>query len=147
MSQKISGSVCLNHPNVPALAHCATCRKPVCADCVKSAEGIQCCSDVCLQNALASRVVVDDIMQRKQKSQFKALLRRLVLIIVLLALAALAWHYKEPLQNLFKQGKSKTEELSKDLGGQVKGAKDSYQKELDAKDAQRKAKQQKKYGL
>ena len=68
MSSKINGSVCLNHPNVPAVAHCATCRKPICADCAKTAEGITCCSKACLQNALDSRAVVGDIMARKKKN-------------------------------------------------------------------------------
>ncbi|NMA43623.1 MAG: hypothetical protein GX946_09615 [Oligosphaeraceae bacterium] len=143
MARKISGPVCLNHPDVPAVTNCATCRKPVCADCIVSEGKIKCCSQICLQNALASQVVVGDIMQSRQKMQFKGLLRRLVTLIIILLLAAVAWRYRAPLLDLFRQGKSKTEEI----GGQIKGATDNYKKELDAKDAARKARQQKKLGL
>ena len=147
MSSKIKGSVCLNHPDVPAVAHCATCRKPVCADCLKSAEGINCCSDRCLQNALDSRVVVGDILERKKKSNFKRIIRNLILLLIVLLLAWFAWQHRQQLQDLFRQGKTKTEQVGKGLSDQVKSKTDNYKKELDAGDARRIAANDKKYGF
>ena len=147
MSSKINGSVCLNHPNVPAVAHCATCRKPICADCTKTAEGITCCSKACLQNALDSRVVVGDILTRKKKSQFKRIIRNLIVLLIVLVLAWFAYQHREQLLDLFRKGKAKTEQVSKEAVGQVKSKAENYKKELDEGDARRKAANDKKYGF
>jgi len=147
MSSKINGSVCLNHPNVPAVAHCATCRKPICADCAKTAEGITCCSKACLQNALDSRVVVGDILTRKKKSEFKRIIRNLIVLLIILVLAWFAYQHREQLLDLFRKGKAKTEQVSKEAVGQVKSKAENYKKELDEGDARRKAANDKKYGF
>ncbi len=147
MSSKINGSVCLNHPNVPAVAHCATCRKPICGDCAKTAKGITCCSDACLQNALDSRAVVGDILARKKKSEFKRIIRNLILLLIVLALAWFAYQHRQQLQDLFRKGKSKTEQVGKDAVGQVKSKTKTFKKELDEGDARRKAANDKKYGF
>ena len=147
MSSKINGSVCLNHPNVPAVAHCATCRKPICADCAKTAEGITCCSKACLQNALDSRAVVGDIMARKKKSESKRIIRNLIVLLIVLVLAWFAYQHREQLLDLFRKGKAKTEQVSKEAVGQVKSKAENYKKELDEGDARRKAANDKKYGF
>ena len=147
MSSKINGSVCLNHPNVPAVAHCATCRKPVCADCAKTAKRITCCSDACLKNALDSRVVVGDILARKKKSEFKRIFINLIVFLIVLVLAWFAYQHREQLLDLFRKGKAKTEAVSKDAIGQVKGKTETFKKELDEGDARRKAANDKKYGF
>ena len=147
MSSKINGSVCLNHPNVPAIAHCATCRKPICADCAKTAEGITCCSKACLQNALDSRAVVGDIMARKKKSESKRIIRNLIVLLIVLVLAWFAYQHREQLLDLFRKGKAKTEQVSKEAVGQVKSKAENYKKELDEGDARRKAANDKKFGF
>jgi len=142
-----AGSVCLNHPDVPAVAHCATCRKPICADCAKTAEGITCCSNACLQNALDSGIVVGDIMARKKKSGLKRAVRNLITLLIILVLAWFAYQHRDRLMDLFRKGKAKTEQVSQEAVGQIKTKTDNYKKELDANDARRRAARDKKYGF
>ena len=40
---KISESVCLNHPDTPAVTRCATCSKPICKQCIVSKNGSSYC--------------------------------------------------------------------------------------------------------
>lgn len=40
-----SGSVCINHPDTLAVAHCCVCRRPVCRDCLIERDGYKCCSE------------------------------------------------------------------------------------------------------
>ena len=47
----ISKSYCLNHPDTPAVARCATCGKHVCAQCVVSRNGSSYCSKACADSA------------------------------------------------------------------------------------------------
>lgn len=147
MSSKIKQSVCLNHPNVPAVAHCATCRKPICEECVKTAKGISCCSDACLQNALDSQVVVGDIMARKKKSELKRVIRNFILLLFVLAAAWFAYQHRQALQNMLQRGKAKTEQVGKEVSGQVKSKTETFKHDLDEGDARRRAANDKKYGF
>ena len=88
---KIEGSVCLNHPNVPAVARCAVCRKPICADCVVKKDGVTYCSAKCRDDAIRTGAMVEGVEESKARSNAKILLKRIIILIILLALAAGGW--------------------------------------------------------
>ena len=88
---KIEGSVCLNHPNVPAVARCAVCRKPICADCVVKHEGVTYCSTKCRDDAIRTGAMVAGVQESKSRSNNKRIIMTLVKLIILLALIAGGW--------------------------------------------------------
>ena len=42
---------CANHPDIPAVAYCRTCGKPLCANCTRSVQGVIYC-ETCLADRL-----------------------------------------------------------------------------------------------
>ena len=52
----MSGTYCLNHPDTPAVARCATCGKHICAQCVVTKNGAKYCSEACAQAAANSNL-------------------------------------------------------------------------------------------
>ena len=88
---KIEGSVCLNHPNVPAVARCAVCRKPICAECVVKHDGVVYCSAKCRDDAIRTGAMVEGVEESKARSNSNILLKRIIILIILLALAAGGW--------------------------------------------------------
>jgi hypothetical protein len=46
----MASSVCVNHPQQPAVARCVTCNKPVCSSCVVKSDGRTFCSGTCRDN-------------------------------------------------------------------------------------------------
>ena len=65
MTKPIHGSVCLNHPNMPAVARCATCSKPICGECVKVFDGVTYCSKLCYENALRTGMLTEKVYSQK----------------------------------------------------------------------------------
>ncbi len=63
MAKIDNGSVCLNHPNVPAVARCAVCRKPICADCIVKKDGVVYCSTKCRDDAIRTGAMVEGVEQ------------------------------------------------------------------------------------
>ncbi|HPY89434.1 MAG TPA: B-box zinc finger protein [Lentisphaeria bacterium] len=88
MSKPIKGSVCLNHPNVAAVARCATCSKPICGECAQVHDGSTFCSKLCYDNAMRTGMMVDDVQRRKGMANFR---RKIAIIINLLILAAIIY--------------------------------------------------------
>lgn len=111
MAEKILGSVCLNHPDVPAIANCATCRKPICKECIHSKNNVVCCSEQCLINAVASAVVTDDILKKKKAVERKKLVKKIITLIILLIILGFAWKNKDSIKKLFEKGKAETEKI------------------------------------
>jgi len=136
MAKNLEGVVCLNHPNTPAVARCAACGKPICADCMKTKNNITCCSDRCLVNAIESGAVVSDIMGRKKKSEAKGLVAKIIKIVVVLLIIACLFGFKDKLMSLFHQAKDKTATLTEQAQGKVQegiNAIDKKGKDWDAK--------------
>lgn len=93
---KISESVCLNHPDTPAVTRCATCSKPICKQCIVSKNGSSYCSRQCADNAAESVGRVGQVLENKKKADAKARRRTVIAAILLLAAAAAAyWYYSQ----------------------------------------------------
>ncbi len=93
---EVSQSVCLNHPNQPAVARCTSCRKPVCAACVVKQDGKDYCSTQCAQNAVRGEASVDHVIKAKEQGDAARNLRKLITLLILLALCAIAYYvYKQ----------------------------------------------------
>ena len=88
----LSESVCLNHPDTPATARCATCGKPVCSQCVIHRNGLDYCSESCADSADSSVGRVDSALNSKRKTDAQAR-RRNAILFFLLILAAAAGYY------------------------------------------------------
>jgi len=93
MAEKINGSVCLNHPDTPAVAHCAVCRKPVCKECQKIYDGVSYCSKECHDNAKRTGAMVDDVVNRRKAVELKMKIRNAIVIVIIAALAFAGYKY------------------------------------------------------
>ena len=89
----ISDSYCLNHPDTPAAARCATCGKHVCEKCTVIRDGVSYCSDACADAAAASSGRVNSALEAGRKNAAKARVRSIVILIIIIAAAAGAWYY------------------------------------------------------
>jgi len=114
MADRINGSVCLNHPNTPAVKRCAVCSKPLCAECVKMHDGVAYCSDMCWDNAKRTGLMVDDVEKRKKAANAKALVRKIIVFLVIVALAVGGYCYytknKSTVDAKIKKAKNATEQ-------------------------------------
>jgi len=128
MADKINGSVCLNHPNTPAVAHCAVCRKPVCKECVKIYDGTSFCSRACYEKSLETGKMVDDVVAKRKSVESRRMIRNIIILIVIAALAFGGYMY-------YKNNKSKVD-------AQIRKAK--MQSEQTIKKAEKKANESKK---
>lgn len=92
----ISESVCLNHPDTPAVIRCATCGKPICEQCIVERNFSKYCSEKCAENAANSAGRVNDVLENRKKVDAR-LRRRAVVILILLAAVAAAgyWFYTQ----------------------------------------------------
>ena len=116
-----SGSVCINHPNTLAVAHCCVCRRPICADCLVEKDGYKCCSEECLKMAKESTSRVAGIMDRRAKSNRKSSLRGLVKLIVIIAVlvvlflfrAQIKQGYNQHIRPIFNKGSQKIEQINR----------------------------------
>ena len=88
---KISDSVCLNHPDTPAVTRCATCGKPVCKNCIVNKNGSNYCSQVCADNAQKSAGRVSEVMESRKRADSRRGVRTLVILIILIAAGAAAY--------------------------------------------------------
>ena len=93
MADRINGSVCLNHPNTPAVKRCAVCSKPLCAECVQMHDGVPYCSDLCWDNAKRTGMLVKDVEARKKSTAVKVFIRKVVYLIIIAALAYGGYYY------------------------------------------------------
>ena len=90
---KLSDSYCLNHPDTPATARCATCGKHVCEKCTVIKNGVSYCSEACAAAAAASTGRVDSAIEAGRKNAARARLRSIIILIIIAAAAAGAWYY------------------------------------------------------
>ena len=95
----ISNSYCLNHPDTPAAAHCATCGKHVCAQCVVERNGVKYCSKQCADAAANSTGRVNSAVNAERNIAAKARIRTIIILIILAAAAAGGWYYYQNNKN------------------------------------------------
>ena len=120
---KISDSYCLNHPDTPATARCATCGKHVCEQCTVIKNGVSYCSDACAAAAEASTGRVDSAVEAGRRNAAKARLRTIVILIIIIAAAAGGWYY-------YTNNKDKVDSAVKEAGKNVQKGLDTSKKTI-----------------
>lgn len=116
-----SGSVCINHPDTLAVAHCCVCRRPVCKDCLIERDGYKCCSEECLKMARESTSRVAGIMDRRRSTDRKCACRRFVRLVILAAILVLLFlfhgsimrGYNQHIRPLFNKGSQRIDEINR----------------------------------
>ena len=96
----ISDSVCLNHPDTPAVTRCTTCGRPVCSKCIVKRDGADYCSESCADNARSAQGRVDTMAAGKKRSEAARRIRTIIILIILIVAAAAGYSY-------YKKNKSK----------------------------------------
>ncbi|MBQ7175932.1 MAG: B-box zinc finger protein [Victivallales bacterium] len=124
MAEKINGSVCLNHPDTPAVAHCAVCRKPVCQECQKIYEGVTYCSKECYESAKRTGSMVDDVIKKRKAVELKRKIRNIIILLIIIALAFAGWTY-------YKKNKSTIDAKAKNLKQQTEKTINDSKKSID----------------
>lgn len=96
--KSITNSVCLNHPDQPAVTRCITCFKPICSQCVIDADGREFCSRQCVESYFSTRNMVDNYNAAAQQRKKRARIMLLIKLIILggLAYGAYVYFRKEP---------------------------------------------------
>ena len=114
----ISKSYCLNHPDTPAVARCATCGKHVCAQCLVSRNGSSYCSEACADSAANTAGRVNTAVAAERNIAARARIRTIVIIIILAAAAAGGWYY-------YQGHKDEVNSAVKNAGNKVQKSMDS----------------------
>ncbi len=114
---KISDSVCLNHPDTPAVTRCATCGKPICRSCIVSQNGSNYCSQLCAANAEKSAGRVSAVMESRKRADSRRGARTLIILVILIAGAAAAYYFYTRNKDDVDRFVQKTE---KELGKKIK---------------------------
>lgn len=108
----LSGSVCLNHPDTPAVTRCASCSKPICKQCIVSRNGSNYCSETCAKNAAETVGQVNRTLEERRRTGAKTRLRAIILLVIIIIIAAAAsWYYN--------QNKSDVDRLMRETGAQI----------------------------
>ncbi len=82
--------VCLKHTDTEAVTRCAACGKPLCERCRMTADGADYCSEECHRRGVASGARSGDVLVRKESADRKALLRKVIYLLIVLILALIA---------------------------------------------------------
>ena len=123
----ISKSYCLNHPDTPAVARCATCGKHVCAQCVVARNGSSYCSKACADSAANTAGRVNTAVAAERNIAARARMRAIVIIIILAAAAAAGLYYY---QNHKDEVNSKVNSAVKKAGNKVQKSMDSTKQSI-----------------
>ncbi|MCM8530489.1 MAG: hypothetical protein NE330_04945 [Lentisphaeraceae bacterium] len=97
----IEGKVCLNHTNIPAVARCTSCMKPVCQECVVNVNSDNFCSDTCAENHIRTSADINRF-KSKQKS---GVMKKVIILAILAALAWFGWTKKEEIKQKIDEKK------------------------------------------
>ena len=130
----ISQSVCLNHPETPAVIRCATCGKPICEKCIVNMNGSAYCSTQCAVNAANSSGRVNEVLESKKRADSKSKGKFIVVLIILAALAAGGyWYYQNnqaKVQRAIKKTERKLRRAENSVKADAREAKKEIQKNL-----------------
>ena len=127
----ISDSVCLNHPDTPAVTRCATCGKPVCGKCVVSRNGADYCSESCAANAQSAEGRVSSVMASKKKSEAGKRIRTIIILIILIVAAAAGYsYYKKNKHKVDSSIQSTIRKTESTITSEAKKAKSSVDKSM-----------------
>lgn len=130
----ISQSVCLNHPETPAVIRCATCGKPICSKCIVNRNGSAYCSLQCADNAANSSGRVSEVLESKKRADRKSKGKFILFLIILAALAAGGyWYYQNnqgKVQRAIKKTERKLLRAENTVKAEARGAKSDIQRNL-----------------
>ena len=112
---KYEGSVCLNHPDVPASFRCAVCGKPICSECAIKDGGMTYCSQECRADAIRTGAMVDAVNAKKNAGKARRAIIRLIWLIILVAAAVGGYYY-------YTQHKSEIDSKVKNAANQAENA-------------------------
>lgn len=99
--------VCLNHPDVNAVAKCAACGKPLCADCVMICDNQKYCSEACHLKGLASSLRSDEVISKKRNTERKSGLKKFITFLIIAAIASgAAYYYSQNKKSIDKRAKA-----------------------------------------
>ena len=82
--------VCLKHPDVDAVAVCAACGKPVCADCVMVFDNQRYCSRECYCRGSASALRAEQVLGSKKRSDRKSSAGKFLTFVIIIVAAVCA---------------------------------------------------------
>ena len=85
--------VCLNHPDVNAIAKCEACGKPLCAECVMILDNRKYCSEACHLKGLASQLRAESVIGEKRKTERKGKTGKIFVFIIIIAVACAAAYF------------------------------------------------------
>lgn len=116
---KNEGSVCLNHPDVPASFRCAVCGKPICSECAIKEGGLTYCSQKCRADAIRTGAMVDAVAAKKNSGKLKRAIIRLIGLIILVAAVAGGYyyytHHKGEIDSKMKNAANQVQNAAKDV--------------------------------
>jgi hypothetical protein len=104
----MTGKVCLNHTNVPAVSRCETCFKPLCEECVLEVEGSHFCSEKCAGDGIDKKGRIAVLDSKNQKSRTSAVITKIVIFIILAGLAYAGYVY-------WQNNQSKVNKFTKEM--------------------------------
>ena len=99
--------VCLNHPDVNAVAKCAACGKPLCAECVMIYDNAKYCSEACRLKGEASGLRAEQVIGEKRSTDRKGGVKKFIIFLLLLLIAAAcAFYYSQNKKEIDRKAKS-----------------------------------------
>lgn len=131
---KHSQSMCPNHPDSPVIARCATCNKPVCAQCLFERNGAAYCSVQCAENAERMQYQANSVIESKNRADHNSIARKLIILGILILLAAIGyWYYhnnQEQVQKVVNQAEQKIKSTGNDAKAKAQETKSEIQEKV-----------------
>ncbi len=111
--------VCLNHPDVNAVAKCAACGKPLCAECVMIFDNQKYCSEACHLKGLASQLRAENVIGKKKSTDRKSGAKKFFTFVIIIIIAAGAAYFYSKNKKAIDQRASAGIETIKVRAGQA----------------------------
>ena len=117
----MSGTYCLNHPDTPAVARCATCGKHICAKCVVTRNGAKYCSEACADAAANSAGRVDSAVEAGRRNASRSRTRGIITLILIIVIAVVGWFlYKKYQKNVDSFAQKTTRQVQQGIDSSKK---------------------------
>ena len=88
-----SQTVCLNHPDTPAVTRCAACAKPICPKCVVLRNDSRFCSAQCADNADKAYDRVNTVVESKKRADGRSFTRLIAILLIIAGIAGGIYYY------------------------------------------------------
>ena len=120
--RSVESSVCLNHPNRPAVARCNACHKPICEECILHVQDMNFCSQVCVDNFLKSADNIAAYQAVQKARRRRKQIKRFIMLLILAAFGYGAYWYFTRNPDKFKELKNKANQAVEEGRKAVKDA-------------------------